>query len=49
MSAELTKFSELFTAAAKDTFAPLQGRVQAWVDVVQTSTRRLSLARQIKA
>ena len=36
--AELTKFSELFTAAAKDSFAPLQGRAQAWVDVVQTST-----------
>ena len=34
---ELTKFSELFTAATKDSFAPLQGRVQAWVDVVQTA------------
>ncbi len=37
MSAELTKFNELFTATAKDSFAPLQGRAQAWVDVVQTA------------
>lgn len=36
--AELTKFNQLFTATAKDSFAPLQGRAQAWVDVVQTST-----------
>ena len=35
--AELTKFNQLFTAAAKDSFAPLQGRAQAWVDVVQTT------------
>ncbi len=34
---ELTKFSELFTATTKDTFAPLQGRVQAWVEVVQSA------------
>ena len=34
---ELTKFSELFTSTTKDTFAPLQGRVQAWVEVVQTA------------
>jgi phasin family protein len=34
---ELTKFSELFTSTTKDTFAPLQGRVQAWVEVVQSS------------
>jgi phasin family protein len=33
---ELTKFGELFTATAKDCFAPLQGRYQAWVDVVQS-------------
>ena len=32
---ELTKFGELVTATTKDTFAPLQGRVQAWVEVVQ--------------
>ena len=34
---EVTKFGELFTAATKDSFAPLQGRVEAWLDVVQTS------------
>jgi phasin family protein len=34
---ELTKFSELFSSTAKDSFAPLQGRVQAWVNVVQSS------------
>jgi phasin family protein len=33
---ELTKFGELFTATAKNSFAPLQGRYQAWVDVVQS-------------
>ena len=35
--AELTKFNQLFTAAAKDSFAPLQGRAQAWVATVQTN------------
>ena len=34
---ELTRFGTLFTATAKDSFAPLQGRVEAWLDVVQTS------------
>ena len=34
---ELTKVSELFTATAKDSFAPLQGRYQAWVEVVQSA------------
>jgi len=34
---EMTKFSELLTATAKDSFAPLQGRVEAWLDVVQTT------------
>ncbi|HJR56099.1 MAG TPA: TIGR01841 family phasin [Rhizomicrobium sp.] len=34
---EVTKFGELFTAAGKDSFAPLQGRVEAWLDVVQTT------------
>ena len=34
---ELTKFSELFTSTTKSTFAPLQGRVQAWVEVVQSA------------
>jgi phasin family protein len=35
--AELTKFNKLFTATAKDSFAPLEGRAQAWVNLVQTS------------
>jgi phasin family protein len=35
--AELSKISELATAATKDTFAPFKGRVQAWLDVVQNS------------
>lgn len=35
--AELTKFNKLFTATAKDSFAPLEGRAQAWVELVQTS------------
>jgi phasin family protein len=35
--AELSKFNQLFTAAAKDSFAPLQTRAQAWVDTVQTN------------
>ena len=34
---ELTKFNSLVTATAKDAFAPLQGRYQAWVDVVQSA------------
>ena len=34
---EMTKFGELFTATTKDSFAPLQGRVEAWHDVVQTT------------
>ena len=34
---EMTKFGELFTATTKDSFAPLQGRVEAWLDVVQTT------------
>jgi phasin family protein len=32
---QMTKLGQLFTATSKETFAPLQGRVQAWVDVVQ--------------
>ena len=35
--AELSKISELTTAATKDAFAPFKGRVQAWLDVVQSS------------
>ena len=34
---ELTRFGELFTATAKDSFAPLQGRAEAWLDIVQTA------------
>jgi phasin family protein len=34
---ELTKISELATSATKDSFAPFKGRVQAWLDVVQSS------------
>jgi len=34
---ELSKFGELMTATTKESFAPLQGRVQAWLDVVQTA------------
>lgn len=35
--AELSKISDLATSATKDTFAPFKGRVQAWLDVVQSS------------
>jgi len=35
--AELSKISELTTAATKDVYAPFKGRVQAWLDVVQTA------------
>lgn len=34
---EMTKLGELFQATAKETFQPLQGRVQAWVEVVQNA------------
>ena len=34
---ELTKLSEIYSATTKQAFAPLQGRVQAWVDVVQSA------------
>jgi phasin family protein len=34
---QVTKLSEIFQATAKDTFGPLQGRVQAWVEIVQSS------------
>jgi hypothetical protein len=35
--AELTRFNQLVTATAKDSFAPLQNRVQAWAEVVQAN------------
>ena len=34
---ELTKLSELVVSTTKETFEPLQGRVAAWVEVVQTA------------
>ena len=34
---ELTKLSELMVSTAKQSFEPLQGRIAAWVEVVQTS------------
>jgi phasin family protein len=34
---ELTKFSDLVTSTTKSSFAPLQGRVQAWAEVVQSA------------
>ena len=34
---ELTKIGELVAATSKETLAPIQGRVQAWVDVVQNA------------
>ncbi len=35
--AEVSKLSELATAASRDTFAPFKGRVQAWLDTVQSA------------
>lgn len=35
--AEFSKISELATSATKDTFEPFKGRVQAWLDVVQST------------
>ncbi|HEY1838164.1 MAG TPA: TIGR01841 family phasin [Rhizomicrobium sp.] len=32
---QVTKLGQLFSETSKQTFAPLQGRVQAWVDAVQ--------------
>ncbi len=34
--AEMSKITELATATTKDSFAPFKGRVQAWLDTVQT-------------
>jgi len=33
---ELSKITELATSATKDSFAPFKGRVQAWLDTVQS-------------
>ncbi len=34
---QITKFGEIFASSAKDSLEPLQGRVQAWVEVVQSA------------
>jgi len=34
--AEMSKIGELATAATKDVYAPFKGRVQAWLDTVQS-------------
>jgi len=34
---EVSKLSEIMASAAKDTFGPLQGRYQAWVEAVQST------------
>ncbi|MBN9590443.1 MAG: TIGR01841 family phasin [Alphaproteobacteria bacterium] len=34
---ELSKVGELVTEATKETYAPLKGRIQAWLDVVQSA------------
>ncbi|HEY5239136.1 MAG TPA: TIGR01841 family phasin [Rhizomicrobium sp.] len=34
---QMTKIGEIFTSATKQTFEPLQGRVQAWVEAVQSA------------
>ncbi len=34
---QLSRVSEMVTEATKETYAPLKGRMQAWLDVVQTS------------
>jgi phasin family protein len=34
---KMTQLSELVVSTTKDSFAPIQGRVQAWVDVVQNA------------
>lgn len=34
---EFTKVSEMLTEATKESYAPLKGRMQAWLDVVQSA------------
>jgi len=34
---EMSKLGEIMTNAARDSLAPLKGRVQAWVDTVQST------------
>ena len=38
---QVTKLSELFVATIKEAFEPLQGRVQAWMEVVQSARAAL--------
>jgi hypothetical protein len=33
----VSKLSEIMTAATKETLEPIQGRYQAWVEVVQNN------------
>lgn len=35
--AQMTKLGEIMANTTKDSFAPIQGRVQAWVDTVQNT------------
>jgi phasin family protein len=35
--AQMTKLGEIVASTTKDSFAPIQGRVQAWVDAVQNA------------
>lgn len=35
--AQMTKFGEIFASTTKESFAPIQSRVQAWVDTVQNA------------
>lgn len=35
--AQMTKLSEIFASTTKESFAPIQSRVQAWVDTVQNA------------
>jgi phasin family protein len=34
---QMTKLSEIFASTSKEAIEPLQGRVQAWVEIVQSS------------
>jgi phasin family protein len=34
---QMTKLGEMFVATSKETLEPIQGRVQAWVEVVQSA------------
>ncbi len=34
---QVTKLGEIVSSTAKETLEPIQGRIQAWVDVVQSS------------